>query len=186
MKRRMVILAVVLTLLLASGSAAQEKVGTGFTYQGFLKDGGSPANGAYDFEFWLYDTDGGGTLMGGPVTADDVVVADGLFTVLLDFGADPFAGGARWLEIRMRPGASTEPYTTLVPRQALTSVPTALYAMTPAGPEGPAGPGSPSAPAAPLACRFSAHLVYGRGSPASHAFVIARAPIVSPPRRRLC
>jgi hypothetical protein len=128
MKRRMVILAVVLTLLLANGSAAQEKVGTGFTYQGFLKDGGSPANGAYDFEFALFDVDAGGNQIGGTVTVNGQSVVDGLFTVTLDFGADPFAGGARWLEIRMRPGASTEPYTTLSPRQALSPAPYATYA----------------------------------------------------------
>jgi hypothetical protein len=128
MKRRMVILAVVLTLLLASGSAAQEKVGTGFTYQGFLKDGGSPANGMYDFEFFLFDADGGGNQIGATVTVNDHSVVDGLFTVTLDFGAEPFAGGARWLEISVRPGASTGAYTTLVPRQALSPAPYATYA----------------------------------------------------------
>lgn len=120
---------VVLVLLLTTGgSVAQEKVGPGFTYQGFLKDSGNPANGTYDFEFRLYDAASGGTLMGGPEMADDVAVADGLFTVLLDFGTETFAGNARWLEIGVRPGASTGAYTILTPRQGLTSVPYAAYA----------------------------------------------------------
>ena len=60
MKRRMVILAVVLTLLLASGSAAQEKVGTGFTYQGFLKDGGSRRTGRTTLSFGCTTQTAGG------------------------------------------------------------------------------------------------------------------------------
>ena len=33
---------------------------TTFTYQGRLTDGGSPANGAYDLRFILYDAESGG------------------------------------------------------------------------------------------------------------------------------
>ena len=33
----------------------QTTAGTGFTYQGSLNDGASPANGQYDFTFTLFD-----------------------------------------------------------------------------------------------------------------------------------
>ena len=102
-------------------------LGTAFTYQGRLTDGGAPASGAYDFEFRLYDALSGGNPVGSPVTKDDVTVSAGLFTVQLDFGS-VFDGTALYLEIGVRPGASTGPYTTLTPRQALTAAPYALHA----------------------------------------------------------
>jgi len=102
-------------------------VGATFTYQGRLTDGGGPANGSYDFQFKLYDAAGGGVWVG-TIPKDDVTVTDGLFTVELGFGS-AFTGDARWLEIGVRPGASAGAYTTLMPRQALTATPYALYAL---------------------------------------------------------
>lgn len=63
--------------------------------------------------------------MGPIVNSEDVAVSDGLFTVELDFGA-VFDGVALWLEIAVRPGASTGGYTILSPRQPLTAAPYAL------------------------------------------------------------
>lgn len=102
-------------------------LGTAFTYQGHLLDGGNPADGDYDFVFRLYDAPGGNILVG-TVTVDDQPVVEGLFTVELDFG-DVFDGTALWLEIDVRPGSSMGPYTTLSPRQSLTASPYALYAL---------------------------------------------------------
>ncbi len=108
-------------------------LGTAFTYQGQLKDGGSPANGTYDVRFALYDQLTGGTQQGPTVCADNVAVAEGLFTLELDFGAQ-FAGQERFLEIAVRTdtglncGNSTG-FVTLDPRQALTGTPHALYAL---------------------------------------------------------
>ncbi len=107
-------------------AAIQAALGTAFTYQGRLTDGGNPANGTYDFQFKLFDADSDGTQVGSTVTVDDETVTDGLFTVQLDFGSDAFDGNARWLEIGVRPGSSTGGYTTLSPRQALTAVPYAI------------------------------------------------------------
>jgi hypothetical protein len=104
----------------------QSLMGTAFTYQGLLIDGGNPANGEYDFEFKLYDASSGGTQIGSTVTLGDVTVTEGLFTVKLDFGSGAFNGDARWLDIGVRPGASTGAYTTLDPRQGLTPSPYAL------------------------------------------------------------
>ncbi|MEJ2211955.1 MAG: hypothetical protein P8129_23385, partial [Anaerolineae bacterium] len=109
------------------GAGIQAALGTGFTYQGRLTDGGSPANGSYDFEFMLYDDPVMGLWVGPVVNVEDKDVADGLFTVQLDFG-DVFENQALYLQIGVRPGSSTEAYTPLSPRQALTPAPYALYA----------------------------------------------------------
>jgi hypothetical protein len=102
-------------------------VGTAITYQGRFTDGGSPANGAYDFEFKLYDDAAAGTQVGSTLAKDDIGVTDGYFTTTLDFGSGIFTGDARWLQIAVRAGASTGTYTALNPRHELTAVPYALY-----------------------------------------------------------
>ena len=102
-------------------------LGTAFTYQGRLTDGSGPANGTYDFEFRLYDAQSGGAQVGSILTQNDIPVTQGLFTVVLDFGTGRFIGDALWLEIGVRPGNSGG-FTPLTPRQALTSMPYALYA----------------------------------------------------------
>ena len=107
-------------------ASAQTPVGTAFTYQGRLTDGGTPANGPYDFDFRLFDAALGGAQIGSPVVLDDVSVAAGLFSAALDFGAAAFNGSARFLEVRIRPGASTGAYTALPTRQPLTPSPYAI------------------------------------------------------------
>ncbi len=101
---------------------------TGFTYQGQLKDGGSPANGAFDMSFSIFDADVDGNLVAGPLVFDgqggnppQMTVTSGLFTATLDFGAGIFDGNPRWLEV-------TVSGTTLSPRQAITSAPYAQRA----------------------------------------------------------
>lgn len=108
----------------ASGRAAA--VGTEFTYQGRLSDGGSTANGVYDYEFKLFDAASLGNQVGTTVVHDNVAVVEGLFTVGLDFGTGAFGGGERWLAIGVRPGASGGAFTALSPRQKLTAAPYAL------------------------------------------------------------
>lgn len=111
---------------------AEAALGTAFTYQGQLTNGGSPVNGACDVQFSLWDAAGsgsppsGGTQIGGPQTATNTNVINGLFTVSLDFGSSPFTGQARWLEIAVRCPAGSGGFTTLSPRQALTPAPYAL------------------------------------------------------------
>lgn len=97
-------------------------LGSGFTYQGQLKDGGNPANGQYDFQFKLYDASSGGVQVGSTLTVLNQMVSTGLLTVMLDFGTTSYQGQGRWLEIAVRTaGGGT--YTTLSPRQALTATP---------------------------------------------------------------
>lgn len=124
------LLALALSGMASAGAAAPDgpdaPVGTTFTYQGRLNDGGSPANGAYDLRFSLFDAASGGAQVGSTQALNDVAVADGYFTVALDFGAGVFRGDARWITVEVRPGASTGSYTTLNPRTQLASVPYAL------------------------------------------------------------
>src|SRR5262245_41824881 len=77
----------------------QGPVGTAISYQGRLTDGGTAANGAYDFEFKLFNTTAAGTQQGSTYTRNDVTVTNGLFVVTLDFGAGVFNSQARYLEI---------------------------------------------------------------------------------------
>jgi hypothetical protein len=122
---------IIATLIIAllgiarAGAAAPRQpaaapLGSAFSYQGRLVNGGVPASGSYDFTFRLYDAAAGGAQIGGAVTLNGVAVAGGLFMVQLDFGPGAF-GGARWLEI-------TVGGVTLSPRQPLTAAPAALYA----------------------------------------------------------
>ena len=119
-------------LLCASPLPAQEPLGTTFTYQGQLQDGGVPANDEYDFIFRLFDDPVGGAQVGGDVEIDEWLVSDGLFTVELDFGAGIFTGDALWLEVSVRLNGGGE-YTDLSPRQPLTATPYALYALSSPG-----------------------------------------------------
>ena len=130
----------------ASATVAQSPVGAAFTYQGQLNDGSAPADGVYDLAFRLFDAGVGGAPLDAPVCVDNVVVTNGLFTVLLDFGGLDFNGDERFLEIQVRrdAGSSCEQpagYTTHSPRQPLTAAPYATYATGNWGLGGNAGTG---------------------------------------------
>ena len=131
MIRRTVVSGIATLLAAASLTlSAYAQSSTAFTYQGFLRDNGQPANGVYDLRFALFDSADAGNQIGSVVYKEDVPVADGLFTVEVDFGAEPFNTGARrWIEIGVRPGNSTGGHSLLTPRIELTPVPYALYAQ---------------------------------------------------------
>ena len=116
---------IVLTLLTTPFSYAQTSA---FTYQGRLSDGGIAANGNYDLQFALFDSLAGGAQVGSTQTISSVSVSTGIFSVSLDFGAGAFSGANRWLEIRARL-ASTPSFTTLSPRQPISSTPYAIRAL---------------------------------------------------------
>lgn len=118
----------VLVFAMAAAALAQAPASSAFTYQGRLLSNGQPANGMFDFQFQLSDSETFGLLL---ATDDvgDVNVVNGLFTVQIDFGAAPFERDARWLAIGVRDGGSAGAYTPLTPRQPLTIAPMALYAL---------------------------------------------------------
>lgn len=115
------------------GWTEQALAGNAFSYQGYLTDGGSPANGLYDFAFSIYADAGGTQWVASAYSRNDVQVTDGLFTTTVDvtdagYGDVYFYlnGDARWLKIGVRPGASGGAYTYLTPLQPLTPTPYAL------------------------------------------------------------
>ncbi len=103
-------------------------LGSAFTYQGRLEQNGAPVNGNCDLVFKLWDALADGTQIGGTQTRTNVALAQGHFTVQLDFGVGAFTGDARWLAIEVRCPAGTGAYTPLTPRQPLSAAPYALYA----------------------------------------------------------
>ncbi len=116
---------VVLAVIAAISAASAQTLGGGFTYQGTFADNGAPANGIYDFEFALYSVASAGTPTQ-TLSQADLAVNGGLINTVLDFGAASYNGAVKWVEVRVRPGASTGSYTTLSPRQALTGAPYSL------------------------------------------------------------
>lgn len=120
----------ILLLLLSAGLVQADPLGTAFTYQGELKQLGVAANGAFDFQFEMYDAESAGALVTTTVLLEDVTVSDGIFTVELDFGSRPFTGDKLWLEVAVREGASAGGYTSLLPRQQITPAPYTLRAMS--------------------------------------------------------
>ena len=101
---------------------------TEITYQGNLKDAGLPANANYDIEFRLFTAASGGTMIGTPIYLSPVQVADGVFSVKLDFGSTAFPGAERHLEIAVR-RTGVGSLVTLGPRQRISSVPYAVQSL---------------------------------------------------------
>ncbi|UCC31102.1 MAG: hypothetical protein JSU86_02265 [Phycisphaerales bacterium] len=132
--RRMLWVPALVALVPVVTATGQTPMGTAFTYQGQLTDNDDPADGQYDFEFKLCDDPVAACTLA-TTTVEDEQVDEGLFTVEVDFGAGVFNGEARWLELGVRPGASSgaDPYTTLSPRQELTPTPHAFRAQTGVG-----------------------------------------------------
>src|ERR1700752_5278884 len=89
------------TILTQQIEAADQ--GSALSYQGRLNFSGSPANGSYDFLFTLWDAATEGNLVAGPISKNALPVASGQFATALDFGLSAFSGGARWVEVSVRP-----------------------------------------------------------------------------------
>src|SRR5215510_8330703 len=125
-----IFLTIAFMLLSITGALAQT---TAFTYQGKLTDNGSPANGNYDLTLALFDTAGvgTGTQQGTTLNLTNVAVSGGVFTAQLDFGAcgSCFSGASRFLEIAVRPSGGGS-FTTLSPRQPLSSTPYAVRSLS--------------------------------------------------------
>ena len=113
-----------LLTLSAQLSTVQAQGTTAFTYQGQLQDGGLYANGAYTMVFKLYDSLSGGNQVGSGIT-NNPTLANGLFSVNLDFSAGAFNGSARWLDITITNGGTTQ---TLSPRVQVLPSPYAQFA----------------------------------------------------------
>jgi hypothetical protein len=105
--------------------APNANAGTAFTYQGQLKNNGTPVNGSCNLAFGLWAAASSGNQIGTNIT-QTLPITNGLFTTQLDFGANAFTGDARWLQIAVRCPAGTGSFTPLTSRQPLTPAPLAL------------------------------------------------------------
>jgi hypothetical protein len=97
--RNRVVVASCFALLAAANVLGQ--AGTSLIYQGRLSDAGAPANGSYDMTFRVFDAARDGNQYGKDLGMAAVPVTDGLFSVLLDFGAGVFTAAPRWLEVEI-------------------------------------------------------------------------------------
>ncbi len=122
-------LALAAGLAIAPPQAIAEPLGTAITYQGSLKNDGSPFSGQADIEFRVFDAAVGGAQVGGTQTFLGVQVNGGLFTIPVNFGASTFAGDARFIQIAFRITGSGGAYTPVLPRQNVTAAPYALHAL---------------------------------------------------------
>lgn len=116
---------VLIVLILAFAAFAQTNE---FSYQGFLNDNSASANGNYDFEFRFYTNSAGGS----PLFTQqrlNVVVTNGVFNVVLDFGQifpsaqiAPNGLADIYLETAVKLAGSGS-FTTLTPRSKLLATP---------------------------------------------------------------
>lgn len=84
-----------------SDTSAADTVGLKFSYQGVLKEGGSPVTGIRDMEFRLY-ADDACTDLERVVTKPGVKVTDGLFRVIVDgLSMHDVDGRALWLKVKV-------------------------------------------------------------------------------------
>lgn len=164
---------VVFTFLIHGSLAAQT---TSFTYQGDLQLSGQPANSNFDFEFLLYDAGTGGTQIGTTAVRSNVAVADGKFTVSLDFGAN-FTGPERFLEIRVRQAGSGG-FTILDPRQRIGSSPYAVRSVA----AGTADTATTADNAVNATNATTANNALNLGGIAANQYVLTTDPRMSDPR----
>jgi hypothetical protein len=108
---------------------------TALTYQGRLNDGGLAASGRHDFRFILFNVASGGSPIGSIQCADNVMLADGLFTTTVDFGQNFATTADRFVEIEVRKDTGLScgdlaGFTRLGPRQRITAAPWAIHARS--------------------------------------------------------
>jgi len=143
MRRSTLLILAVASMAVGVPSVLKAGRSSPFTYQGQLKLSELPINATCEMTFRLWSN----PILTDPryllgelrfVERDAIPVVNGLFTVGLDFGAEPFRGEPRYLEVAVLcPGGPREP-VVLQPRQELTPAPYAMFAYD--GNPGPAGP----------------------------------------------
>src|SRR5215207_1302433 len=124
-KTRLQLMIVSLFLILSVSAISAQS--SRFTYQGSLTNSGPPANGAYDFEFAMFDAPIGGNQVGAVLQRNGLPVVDGTFAATLDFGT-LFPGADRYLEIKVRQSGQPA-FTILTPRQQISSTPYAIKSL---------------------------------------------------------
>lgn len=133
------VLGYLIALVSVAPAMGQTPLGTAFTYQGQLKENGVPKDGPVHLRFSMWDAAGsgapptGGSQVGTSQLLANVPVTNGLFNALLNaggqFGANAFDGQERWLQVEVCADAGCGSLSILAPRQLLTGVPQALFAL---------------------------------------------------------
>jgi len=119
-----------LVAVLAASPHSLARAGTAFSYQGQLALHGAPVNSICNMQFRLFNNSLGGSLLD-TIGPTDVSVANGVFTTVLDFGAEQLGTGDRWLEISVDCGTGL---IQLSPRQPLLAAPYAVHSRNTATP----------------------------------------------------
>src|SRR5258707_11020313 len=88
-KHSFVSIVVLLVILFGATSAMSQT--TSFTYQGRLTDSGTAANGNYDLQFALWDSNSGGAHIRAAANFSPVSLRRGVFSVQLGFGVSAFS-----------------------------------------------------------------------------------------------
>ncbi len=121
---------IVVFVFCKAGVVCAVPMSTAFTYQGRLNDGGSPAEGFYNFGFLLYDDPNEAMVIEvAPPVLQEIEVIDGYFTTKLDFDVE-YSGEAYWLGIALWDGQDPNTAVMLSPRQEVTPTPYALHAKS--------------------------------------------------------
>lgn len=116
MKSASITLHGLLALMLFIGTAGAT---TTLSYLGELQEANRPADGNYDFTLSLWDSVEGGTQVGKTLRLDNIPVESGRFQLTLNFGAEAFSPGSKWLQLSIN-GIELES------RQPLHAVPYAV------------------------------------------------------------
>ena len=120
----------VAALILGAMVTVNARPGTSvFTYQGRLTQDDAPARGDFEMVFTLHRDAVAFQQATEPVVVDPVTIADGLFSVELDFGDEVFDGSPLWLDIALRPSGAAEPFVNLFPRQKVGASPNAITSL---------------------------------------------------------
>ena len=121
---------IVVFVFCKAGVVCAVPMSTAFTYQGRLNDGGSPAEGLYNFGFLLYDDPNEAMVVEiAPPVLQEIEVIDGYFTTNLDFDVE-YSGEAYWLGIALWDGQDPNTVVMLSPRQEVTPTPYSIYAAS--------------------------------------------------------
>ncbi|MGD2040954.1 MAG: hypothetical protein PVH11_09015, partial [Anaerolineae bacterium] len=113
----------------ADGYSIEASVARKFTYQGLLREDGTPVTGSQDMVFQLYSDDACTTTVGSDISMPGVEVVDGVFSVELPVGYFDVRGQGLWLGIRVE-GVSVGCQEILPVPYALSLRPGAMISST--------------------------------------------------------
>ena len=108
-----------LALLLAASSGHLASA-TEFSWSGTLEDGGTAADGHYDFQVQVFSSEHGGFPVGEPVELPAVAVTAGAFSASLEFADGLAAPRDGWIEVAVR-GENDADWRFLPGRTALAA-----------------------------------------------------------------